>query len=946
MNFTFQILDGGQTFLVPVGRSEGTIGSDEGCTIRLTEPGIAPIHARFKPLRDGSLKLVDEGTGEPVKINGDEVLQWRLQVGDRIEIGAAVLVFGQRIERKATPADVVRESAERPAAPRRTAPVARRSASRSSGGRSRSSGSGLPILPIVGAVVALLVVVLLLSDSGPGRPLDYPLLAEDLARGNHARASERLEDWRRNWAKNDNERLAILAADEKRVAKLRGYVERFEAQVLEDPGLGLDKHRERLVVVTDGLQSNDPQAVAARAVMADLADLLDRARMERRALLQQNGGTDNAAVAQGDESTGSSGSSEQGSTPELDRLQPILSDVDAALEAEEFERAEAILVQAIESFEGADFARLAARLTAVRSASSGQARSLIAEIDSLVDRGDRSVLARMAPSIERRVAHLTLDSRIPALTDALARFEHAREMGEVLLSESRDSSSVARSGRRLVRRGAFHEAAALHGEFAADIESTDPAAAAEHRALAKEAETLGRLLDLAAASHDAVEVEDPDTLFRVPGAELITMLEPHERDGELLMAAAALAYRRGDGEAGDQLFRKAERKARVEESSVQEAIARARGEQLDPEAGYEWREDRYLSAREVRLEERVASLTKDLDSMLGKSPDRWDSRLEQLIGEDDDAVDVLVAALRRVAERRIEDLESDDFRHKLESLEATRRELDEKRAAALAVIFDTTRYQFPTKDPDATAEERQIHQEAQQEIDQLVAEVRRFLDQHEKELRVPDRVGEKLARVRWISETLAGFEEFVPSLEDRIEWAKRIPADQPLSVATVALDLSEVDARAWAVEVEAYNVTLESELTAAEIELVQRTNAYRKLLGRRPLAVDLRMMEAGRSHAEEMADLGYFSHYSPTPGRRTPGDRMQLAGYHQGVSENLAQHPSAESSIHGWQHSSGHHRNMLAEGHVEIGVGQTGRYWVQVFGVGRELEPLPRPGRR
>ena len=40
-----------------------------------------------------------------------------------------------------------------------------------------------------------------------------------------------------------------------------------------------------------------------------------------------------------------------------------------------------------------------------------------------------------------------------------------------------------------------------------------------------------------------------------------------------------------------------------------------------------------------------------------------------------------------------------------------------------------------------------------------------------------------------------------------------------------------------------------------------------------------KVLAAAKGHAKEMSQLGYFSHFSPTPGRRTPFDRMKLAGY-------------------------------------------------------------------
>ena len=82
-----------------------------------------------------------------------------------------------------------------------------------------------------------------------------------------------------------------------------------------------------------------------------------------------------------------------------------------------------------------------------------------------------------------------------------------------------------------------------------------------------------------------------------------------------------------------------------------------------------------------------------------------------------------------------------------------------------------------------------------------------------------------------------------------------------------------------------------------------------------------------------MSKLGYFGHFSPTPGRRTPYDRMRLQGYKYGSSENIAGGSTAPRGAHNqWCHSSGHHRNILMPPWTEMGSGQYGRLWTQNFG--------------
>jgi uncharacterized protein YkwD len=122
------------------------------------------------------------------------------------------------------------------------------------------------------------------------------------------------------------------------------------------------------------------------------------------------------------------------------------------------------------------------------------------------------------------------------------------------------------------------------------------------------------------------------------------------------------------------------------------------------------------------------------------------------------------------------------------------------------------------------------------------------------------------------------------------------------------------------------------------------TNEYRVKFGHQPLAIVETCAAASQGHADEMSRLGYFSHTSPTPDRKTPYDRMRLAGYKFGVSENIALSGGAMAAHIAWCHSSGHHRNLLDPGHREISIGANGRYWVQNFGGGTEYEQDPRFG--
>lgn len=115
---------------------------------------------------------------------------------------------------------------------------------------------------------------------------------------------------------------------------------------------------------------------------------------------------------------------------------------------------------------------------------------------------------------------------------------------------------------------------------------------------------------------------------------------------------------------------------------------------------------------------------------------------------------------------------------------------------------------------------------------------------------------------------------------------------------------------------------------------IEVTNEYRMMMGRRALVLDDRLVRTARGHCDEMSRLGYFSHFSPNPERRTPDLRAKIEGYTaSAVSENIhAGRGDPEGAHNSWLHSSGHHRNILQSFWTDMGAGQAGRYWTQNFG--------------
>lgn len=126
-------------------------------------------------------------------------------------------------------------------------------------------------------------------------------------------------------------------------------------------------------------------------------------------------------------------------------------------------------------------------------------------------------------------------------------------------------------------------------------------------------------------------------------------------------------------------------------------------------------------------------------------------------------------------------------------------------------------------------------------------------------------------------------------------------------------------------------------------EIVRLSNRERGKVGAPPLAADSLLQKAAFGHSEEMAKLDYFSHESPTPGRESPHQRINLAGASPRASaENIAMfkgHPEetlAAKAVTAWMNSPGHRKNLLDPlyTHIGIGVGKRGDayYLTQNFG--------------
>ncbi len=253
--------------------------------------------------------------------------------------------------------------------------------------------------------------------------------------------------------------------------------------------------------------------------------------------------------------------------------------------------------------------------------------------------------------------------------------------------------------------------------------------------------------------------------------------------------------------------------------------------------------------------------------------------------------------------------------------QAILKELDQRREVALALIFNRELYPYPYG-PN--------QKKVQGEVDALVQAVRTLWDTPSV----------------WLLKNNRGLK----GLYDELVAARRLMdpafAERPSPAAMLTEIDRFLDMHTWGVPerdrkyneaVQQFNDAMLTSMTEAEKACHRLTNAYRVMMGRRALKVEETLVLAARSHSQEMKDLGYFSHNSPTKGRETPTQRARLNGWTGSCSENIARgQQDAAGAVQGWLSSSGHHRNILGRGWTVLGCGRAkdGPFWTQNFAAG------------
>ena len=127
--------------------------------------------------------------------------------------------------------------------------------------------------------------------------------------------------------------------------------------------------------------------------------------------------------------------------------------------------------------------------------------------------------------------------------------------------------------------------------------------------------------------------------------------------------------------------------------------------------------------------------------------------------------------------------------------------------------------------------------------------------------------------------------------------------------------------------------SVSSSVASFESEVVRLVNAERSKTGLAPLTQDWQLSRVARYKSQDMKDLGYFSHTSPTYG--SPFEMMKSFGItYRTAGENIAKgYSTPEAVVKAWMNSPGHRANILNSSYTHLGVGYVaqGSYWTQMF---------------
>ncbi len=961
--YTFQILDCGEAFFFPLEGRVVTLGRADRADLRLRDAAVAEIHARIEPQGD-RYRIVDLGGG--VKVNETPTKTRTLVLGDRIEVGGAVLVLGRQVRRQATAKDIVEDA--RIATSRR--PQAGRRVSRW----------------LIGALSAAALVIAAVWLWLPGESISPPVIGELRAlrrTGEFTVAQERIESLRHAGFARD----PVLAEEERSLAATRAATDELRARILAEAAARTRAQQHDALRELEEQSRDAARREAARIVRIQLAELREHAFAATRRQTPAEAPAP-PEVARRPDPVPVPSRPEPAAT-----LEPLLTGASQLAAQGSFAQALEMLQQALETTPIEQAGPLRQRLASLRDDTRAamaplleQARALAKEgklepaLAGLRERawqfpaaGDLAQIPHEIEGLERELAGrgpipegaLIAIQKKGTQVAAVVDVEQRQRLQALLKTVLNDAQAAERAGELAKARELFREAAGR-------ARSVDPAFGVD---LEARAQTLGYLADLQAFVVPNFEPGKGPKLQDETGQELAlvgpaggklrfvgaggerllawselpmtqakSLLQRVQGPARAFLGLAVLAYRVPSRELAEQCLARAWELDAALRAEIQDLLRRERVDPPDPR-GYELIAGRFVSLRSIeaekkskKIEERLARVVQQMDGKPGTAAEKL---LEDLLAEGPDAVESVLLAFTRQQTLLAERIEKHTFRKSWDKLAQERHALDIAREYAKKLIFDEATYFYPYKAPAVDAKREAEYWPVQQEVDRRVAHVRELWTGSKTKLSVPTSLLDDARRFGWVTRVLVEFGEKNPETESKVAWVAALPADGKLDLQSFAVTRQErVDQDLWN-RIEVFNQRLGKELSNEERAEFRITNEYRRMFNHRPLALNVRILAAARGHSEEMSKLGYFAHFSPTDGRKTPFDRMKLAGYAQGASENIALVDGAEAAHGAWLRSSGHHRNLLMPTHTEFAVGNSGRYWTQNFGRANEFNHHP-----
>ncbi len=407
----------------------------------------------------------------------------------------------------------------------------------------------------------------------------------------------------------------------------------------------------------------------------------------------------------------------------------------------------------------------------------------------------------------------------------------------------------------------------------------------------------------------------------------------------------------------------------AQKERIDALLAKERGE-ATPNGGYEWHRTAFLPAAEVNRRRALEALAVRLEQALA---DGAPLRLDEVIAAPAGAIDAFAPRLATATDRVVVELaqlyeEPRDWLQSYRQSSSLRRQrlfqIDAWQPIATAALDLISKYDKPQQ-PQVDEFRKQLAEKAK-----LYAQLRKNdeiafarLDPRAAEALLArfERLEPALAalldyRRAWHGEVADPFPAVSPQgakvhvlpgrtgagLEEVLFALVHWKAGRVLSFLQRAEELLRADLSPWErivlrdFEWDALDLYNARALTSADPEEYANyvaTNEYRRTLLLAPFELDERLVVAARGHSQEMKDLQYFGHDSPTDKLRTPSDRVRVAGYGGGAGENCyAGGGGGRGAFEAWYHSPGHHRGMVSAGpHLGVGADTTHGLWTQNF---------------